>query len=94
MTIYATSFSRTKINVFKNRAEAKKAGTYILIGDNIENPLKPIVYVGEGAPVFERIKRHNESSMKKEFWDRAIVFSSKDNYLTKNSDPVFRGKVS
>lgn len=46
MTIYATSFPRTKINVFKKRGEANKAGTYILIGDNIENPLKPIVYVG------------------------------------------------
>lgn len=83
MTIYATSFPRTKINVFKKREEAKKAGTYILIGDNLENPMKPIVYVGEGAPVFDRIQTHNGSKYKKDFWDRAIVFSSKDDYLTK-----------
>lgn len=35
-----------KLMFFKKRGEANKAGTYILIGDNIENPLKPIVYVG------------------------------------------------
>ena len=36
MTIYATSFPRTKINVFKKREEAKKAGirTVMITGDH------------------------------------------------------------
>lgn len=93
MTIYATSFPRTKINVFKKRGEANKAGTYILIGDNIENPLKPIVYVGEGTPVIDRIQSHNESSKKKDFWDRGIVFSSKDDYLTKTQIQYLEAKL-
>lgn len=93
MTIYATSFPRTKINVFRKRVEAKKAGTYILIGDNLENPMKPIVYVGEGAPVIDRIQSHNESKYKKDFWDRAIVFSSKDDYLTKTQIQYLESKL-
>lgn len=93
MTIYATSFPRTKINVFKKRGEANKAATYILIGDNTKNPLKPIIYVGEGAPVIDRIQSHNESRYKKDFWDRAIVFSSKDDYLTKTQIQYLESKL-
>lgn len=93
MTIYATSFPRTKINVFRKREEANKAGTYILIGDNLENPMRPIVYVGEGAPVIDRIQSHNESKYKKDFWDRAIVFSSKDDYLTKTQIQYLESKL-
>lgn len=83
MTIFATSFPRTKINVFKLRDEAKKAGAYVLIGDNIENSLKPIIYIGEGTPVIDRIVSHDDCKSNKHFWDRAIVFTSKDDYLTK-----------
>lgn len=93
MTIYATSFPRTKINVFKRREEAKKAGAYILIGDNIVNPLKPIVYVGEGTPVIDRISSHNDSKSKKDFWDRAVVFTSKDDYLTKTQIQYLESKL-
>lgn len=93
MTIFATSFPRIKINVFKNRAEAKRPGAYVLIGDNIENPLKPIVYIGEGTPVIDRIISHNESKNKKGFWDRAIVFTSKDDYLTKTQIQYLESKL-
>lgn len=93
MTIYATSFPRTKINVFKKREEAKKAGAYILVGDNLVNPLKPRVYVGEGTPVIDRINSHDDSKNKKDFWDRAIVFTSKDDYLTKTQIQYLESKL-
>ena len=55
--------------------------------------MKPIVYVGEGAPVFDRIQSHNESKYKKDFWNRAIVFSSKDDYLTKTQIQYLESKL-
>lgn len=51
------------------------------------------MYVGEGTPVIDRIQSHNESSKKKEFWDRAIVFSSKDDYLTKTQIQYLEAKL-
>lgn len=94
MTIYTTYFPRTKIRSFKNRNEASKPGIYFLIGDNIENPFKPIVYVGEGSPVIDRILSHDkDKDNKKEFWDKCIVFSSKDDYLTKTQIQYLESKA-
>lgn len=41
------------------------------------------VYVGEGNPVHERLKAHADGKNQKDFWDEAIVFTSKDSYITK-----------
>ncbi|WP_240421816.1 GIY-YIG nuclease family protein [Paenibacillus periandrae] len=38
------------------------------------------LYIGEGDPVLPRLKRH---SVNKDFWTESIVFTSKDDYLTK-----------
>lgn len=54
MTIYATIFSRIKLKEFLNRDEAKKPGTYILFGNDIEDILETIAYIGEGDPVDSR----------------------------------------
>ena len=77
MTIHTTIFPRQKLKDFIKRPEAEKPGVYILIGS--ENN-KAKVYIGEGDPVLPRLKSH---SINKEFWDEAIVFTSKDNYITK-----------
>lgn len=39
-----------------------------------------MLYIGEGDPVFPRLKSH---SANKDFWTYAIVFTSKDENLTK-----------
>lgn len=83
MTIYTTIFPRTKLKDFLNRNESKKPGCYILLGNDIENPDKRIAYVGEGESVDTRLKSHSHGEKQKDFWDEAIVFTSKDDYITK-----------
>lgn len=79
MTIYATIFPRTKLKEFLNRSEAKKPGSYILLGNNIEDTSETIAYIGEGDPVSDRLKAHASGVNQKDFWNEAIVFTSKDN---------------
>ncbi|SCJ99846.1 Uncharacterised protein [uncultured Clostridium sp.] len=80
MTILGTMFPRTKLNKFLIREVANKPGVYILIGKNLDSTEEFTVYVGEGDPVSPRLKSHSNN---KDFWTEAIVFTSKDNYLTK-----------
>ena len=90
MTIYATIFPRIKLKEFLNRSEAKKPGSYILFGNDINNLTETIAYIGEGDPVSERLKAHASGSSQKDFWNEAIVLTSKDDYITKNTNPIFR----
>lgn len=63
---------------------------YILLGDSIEVIDETIVYVGEGDPVSPRLRSH---SINKEFWTEAIVFTSKDNYLTKTQIQYLEAEI-
>lgn len=83
MTIYTTIFPRAKLKEFLNRPESKKPGSYILLGNSIENPNETIAYIGEGDPVEDRLKTHAAGKNQKDFWNEAIVFTSKDDYITK-----------
>ena len=65
---------RAKLNEAKNREELSRPSLYLLLGE--ENK----AYVGETENFIERVKDHDS---KKEFWNEAIAFSAKDNYLTK-----------
>jgi hypothetical protein len=65
---------RAKLNQAKDREELKRPSLYLLLGE--ENK----AYVGETENFIERVKDHDQ---KKEFWNEAIAFSAKDNYLTK-----------
>jgi hypothetical protein len=51
-------------------------GVYFLI-QRAEANIKPIVYVGKSADCFDRIQSSHEK--KKDFWDIAIIFLSKNN---------------
>lgn len=90
MTILGTMFPRTKLNKFLQRDAANKPGVYILLGDSIEKTDETIVYVGEGDPVSPRLKSHSNS---KDFWTEAIVFTSKDNYLTKTQIQYLEAEI-
>jgi len=83
MTIYTTIFPRTKLREFLQREESEKAGCYILLGDEMENSLGPEAYIGEGENVGNRLRQHADGAKQKEFWNEAIVFTSKDAYITK-----------
>src|SRR5699024_6361664 len=65
---------------------------YILIGDN-ERTGETKVYVGEGEIVKERIRQHASGSNQKEFWNEAIVFTSKDGYITKTQIQYLEAKL-
>ncbi|AJQ27933.1 GIY-YIG nuclease family protein [Pelosinus fermentans] len=80
MTIHGTIFPRPQLDKFMMRESAKKPGVYMLLGADEDDPEKKVLYIGEGDPVLPRLKSH---AINKDFWTEAIVFSSKDDYLTK-----------
>lgn len=83
MTIYTTVFPRTKLKEFLQREESEKAGCYILIGDEMNKTGELEIYIGEGENVGNRLRQHASGNKQKEFWNEAIVFTSKDDYITK-----------
>lgn len=93
MTIYATIFPRTKLKEFLNRSEARKPGTYILLGESIEDTEKTKAYIGEGDPVEFRLKSHSAGKNQKDFWNQAIVFTSKDDYITKTQIQYLESEI-
>ena len=82
LTIQAFSCPRNKLldlnKYFSN--ESNRPGIYFLIGiDDKTNNDK--VYIGEAENVWERLKTHD---IKKDFWNEVILFTSKDENLTKS----------
>lgn len=76
---------RSDLAALLKRPEAGRTGIYILIGDDPESVGGQIAYVGEGDDVSKRLYQHGrpEDQGGKDFWDRAIVITSKDTNLTK-----------
>ncbi len=72
-------FNRTNFKEALKRPEIERTGVYILVGGSEDSSL-PTVYVGEGDPVKDRLSSHYG---KKDFWDWAVFFVSKDNSLNK-----------
>ncbi|MDB5346258.1 MAG: hypothetical protein JWP89_4635 [Schlesneria sp.] len=74
----AIAAPRTEFDELLAREELDKAGVYILLGnDPITNA--PRAYIGEAEIIRDRLKQHKG----KEFWVSVIVFTSKDENLTK-----------
>ncbi len=72
-------FNRTNFRQAVSRAECERTGVYILIGGSEDSAL-PMIYVGEGDPVKDRLAQHQQ---RKDFWDWAVFFVTKDNSLNK-----------
>ncbi|SRR6266702_897151 len=66
---------------FLKREEAQSAGVYILTGPDPDDPFRQQLYVGQSETVGRRLIEH-DSDPKRDFFDRAIVFVSKDENLT------------
>jgi len=60
--------------------ELSVPGLYFLISDENENNFLKKIYIGEADVVNSRIKNHYNN---KNWWDRFIIFISKDKNLTK-----------
>lgn len=78
--IVAVLIPRNKLPDVGDRTEVRRYGIYFLFGIN-EDKAKPISYIGETEDCFERIKTHNRN---KEFWNYALIISSKSNTFTKS----------
>ena len=67
------------------RPETSRTGVYVLLGDDPNSIGGQLAYIGEGDDVGKRIYNHarSEDQRGKDFWDRAIVMTSKDANLTK-----------
>ena len=67
------------------REETSRTGVYVLLGDDPEALGQQLAYIGEGDEVRDRLAQHARSEEQggKDFWDRAIVLTSKDANLTK-----------
>ncbi|MCX6313624.1 MAG: GIY-YIG nuclease family protein [Sphingobacteriales bacterium] len=78
--VSAILIPRNKLAEVGVRSEVRKYGVYFLFGGD-EEKAKPISYIGETEDCFERIKTHNKN---KEFWNYAVVISSKTNTFTKS----------
>lgn len=73
---------RSKLAEALKREEASRTGVYLLIGADPELPTKMRIYFGEGDNVRDRLKMHAKDPSK-DFWQRAVVVTSKDTNLTK-----------
>jgi Domain of unknown function (DUF4357) len=76
---------RSDLAALLKRPETSRTGIYILIGDDPESVGGQMAYLGEGDDVSKRLYQHGrpEDQGGKDFWDRAIVITSKDANLTK-----------
>ena len=88
-TVFCTIFPRPMYEQFKSRKENNRPGVYILVGEDVLNENEKI-YIGEGDPVGPRLASHYGN---KDFWTDAIVFTSKDDYLTKTQIQYIESKL-
>ncbi len=74
----ALACPRSRFSELVKWEESKRPGVYFLFensaGDN------NVAYIGESEDVFKRLAEHDR---KKEFWNEVIIFTSKDENLTK-----------
>jgi hypothetical protein len=84
-TGHVVAAPRSDLAALLKRDETSRTGIYILLGDDPESLGGTLAYLGEGDEVRTRLQQHarREEQGGKDFWDRAIVLTSKDANLTK-----------
>lgn len=78
----AIACPRTRFPELKDWSEARRPGVYFLLGQNEESG-QDAVYVGEAEIVLDRLFAHISVASGKEFWTEVVIFTSKDDNLTK-----------
>lgn len=78
-TGHAIACPRSRLNELKNWPESSKPGVYFLFEGRFGNS-KPNAYIGESENVTQRLTNHDRN---KEFWSEVVIFTSKDENLTK-----------
>lgn len=78
-TGHALACPRNRLNELPKWPETAKPGIYFLFESRFGDS-KPIAYVGESENVLQRLTSHDKQ---KDFWNEVIIFTSKDENLTK-----------
>src|SRR5260370_30775739 len=81
-TCKAVMAPRGALDSVSKREESHRTGVYVLVGPDPTTPGRLSVYVGEGDDVLQRVLLHDKDD-EKDFWDRVVIFVSKDANLTK-----------
>lgn len=71
---------RKHLQAIRGRSELTEPGVYLLLSDSNDGAALSDIYIGETDDFTRRIVDHAQS---KDWWDRFIVFVSKDKNLTK-----------
>lgn len=84
-TGHVVAAPRSDLGSLLKRPEASRTGIYILLGDDPDSMGGSLAYIGEGDDVSKRLYQHSRAEEQggKDFWDRAILLTSKDANLTK-----------
>ena len=84
-TGHVVAAPRSDLAELLKRPETSRTGIYVLIGEDPGSLGGLIAYIGEGDNVGKRLSEHARAEDRggKDFWDRAIVLTSKDANLTK-----------
>lgn len=84
-TGHVVAAPRSDLATLLRRPEVSRTGIYVLLGDDPESLGGQSAYIGEGDDVGKRLYEHSRLEGKggKDFWDRAVVVTSKDTNLTK-----------
>lgn len=84
-TGHVVAAPRSDLGALLKRPEASRTGIYILLGDDPDSMGGSLAYIGEGDDVSKRLYQHSRAEEQggKDFWDRAILITSKDANLTK-----------
>lgn len=81
-TLKAVLFPRDYLPEFNKMTEANQAGVYILY-NTIDRNEQPHIYIGQtGYNITSRLSNHNRN---KDFWNQALVFVEKGDFLNLNS---------
>ncbi|RYF31030.1 MAG: GIY-YIG nuclease family protein [Comamonadaceae bacterium] len=75
----ALACPRARFGSLKDWPEVRRPGIYFLFGVDEESG-RDLVYVGEAEVVLDRLTAHVTG---KEFWTEVVIFTSKDEHLTK-----------
>jgi hypothetical protein len=75
----AIACPRHRLNELSSWPEASKPGVYFLF-EGRYGETKPMAYIGESENVCQRLTSHDRN---KEFWNEVVIFTSKDENLTK-----------
>lgn len=72
--------SRSDLAQARKREEFARSGVYLLVGDQDEAGGLPTLYVGEADELGARLATHASN---KDFWNRVVIFTSKDGTINK-----------